>query len=359
MRRLLITLLTILALALVISPVAAQDDDEEEGTAPTITDIVIEQAEGDGDAQETQFTLLLTALRVADEALVTSLANPEANYTVFAPTDAALSAALDSMGMTAEEFVSDTELASDILRYHVVPATLDSSLVLELTDTVIGTLLPGTSLTVNVTDDGPAINDAPLIDTDIFALNGVIHVINGVLMPPETGELDEMADEMAEEDMTNAPLSITQAVTDATEADTPEFTVLLDALNAVEFAALLEGEGPYTVFAPTDEAFTALLDELGLTAEELLGNTDLLTDVLRYHVVPGKFGSADLVNAIEGSEDMGFNLATLFDAESLSIAMDDANVLVNDATVTSADLTVGNGVIHVIDTVLVPNPALD
>ena len=121
------------------------------------------------------------------------------------------------------------------------------------------------------------------------------------------------------------------------------FTTLAAALTAAGLVETLKGEGPFTVFAPTDDAFAAL--PAG-TVEDLLKpeNKDKLTAILTYHVVPGKVMSTDLTN--------GMKAATVNGAEVT--IMTEGGVMVNDAKVTTADIEASNGVIHVIDKVIMP-----
>jgi transforming growth factor-beta-induced protein len=121
------------------------------------------------------------------------------------------------------------------------------------------------------------------------------------------------------------------------------FTVLVAALQQAELVEALQGEGPFTVFAPTDEAFTKLLEQLNITAEDLL-NHPQLSEVLLYHVVPGKVMSTDL------SDDM--KAPTLL-GEDIMVDLSNG-VVINESNVVAADIEATNGVIHVIDTVLVP-----
>ena len=149
----------------------------------------------------------------------------------------------------------------------------------------------------------------------------------------------------------------TEAVTEETEvaemnivetADAAgDFTTLIAAAQAAGLDETLANDGPYTVFAPTDEAFEAALADLGLTAEELLADTELLTSVLTYHVVEGEVPAADVVT-LDGEEVETVNGA------SVTITVDGETVMVNEATVISTDVFASNGVIHVIDAVLVP-----
>jgi len=128
-------------------------------------------------------------------------------------------------------------------------------------------------------------------------------------------------------------------------ASTEGFSTLVAAASAAGLVETLAGEGPFTVFAPTDDAFAAALEALGLTAEELLADTETLTAVLTYHVVPGKVMSSDLTD--------GMTAATVNGAEvTFSVSAD--GVKVNDANVVTADIEASNGVIHVIDAVILP-----
>lgn len=124
-----------------------------------------------------------------------------------------------------------------------------------------------------------------------------------------------------------------------------QFNTLAAALDAADLIATLKGDGPFTVFAPTDEAFAAL--PAG-TVESLLKpeNRDQLVAILTYHVVSGKVMAKDVVNLSE---------ATTVNGSDISIMVVDGKVRINDATVIAADVAASNGVIHVVDTVILPN----
>ena len=127
-----------------------------------------------------------------------------------------------------------------------------------------------------------------------------------------------------------------------TAQDAGNFTTLIAAVEAAGLAETLTGEGPFTIFAPTDEAFDALPDG---TVEGLLEDTDQLTSILTYHVVPSAAVSADLS---DGQEIETVN------GEMLTVSIEGDSVMIGDATVTTADIEASNGVIHVIDSVLMP-----
>lgn len=128
-----------------------------------------------------------------------------------------------------------------------------------------------------------------------------------------------------------------------TAVEAGSFTTLVAAVQAAGLVDTLKGDGPFTVFAPTDDAFAALPEG---TVESLLlpENKDQLVAILTYHVVPGKVMSSDLTDDME---------ATTVQGDTVTIDLDNG-VMVEEATVTTADIETSNGVIHVIDTVIIP-----
>lgn len=124
------------------------------------------------------------------------------------------------------------------------------------------------------------------------------------------------------------------------------FTTLVAAVTEAGLVDTLSGDGPFTVFAPTDEAFAAALESLGLTAEELLASEDL-SAILTYHVVAGEVDAATAIS-LDGQT------AETVNGAPIAITVVDGNVMINDATVTTADVAASNGIIHIIDTVLLP-----
>jgi uncharacterized surface protein with fasciclin (FAS1) repeats len=133
-------------------------------------------------------------------------------------------------------------------------------------------------------------------------------------------------------------------------ASAGDFTTLVAAVDSAGLAETLSGPGPFTVFAPTDEAFAAALESLGITAEELLADTATLTRILTYHVVEGEVPSSQVVT-------MNGQMVPTVNGAELEIAADGETVMVNDAKVTAVDIPASNGLIHVIDAVLIPPQA--
>lgn len=266
------------------------------------------------------FSILVAALEKA--GLVEAL-QAEGPFTVFAPTNTAFEALLAGLNITAEDLLGHPQLA-DVLLYHVVPGQVMST---SLSNGMTAETLGGETLTVDLTD-GVKINASNVTTPDILAKNGVIHVIDQVLVP-DTFQLAPAT----------APLPSIVDIAVGSE----DFTILVAALQKAGLVEALQAEGPFTVFAPTNTAFEALLGALGITAEELLGQPQL-ADVLLYHVVSGKVMSTDLQNGMT-AETLG--------GQAIAIDLTDG-VKINDSKVTSADIEASNGVIHVIDSVLVP-----
>ena len=241
-------------------------------------------------------------------------------FTVFAPTDDAFLALAGALGATAEELLALPELA-DILLYHVVGGTALST---DLSDGQFITTLNGADVVVTINDEGIFINNAQVTVADVVAGNGVVHVIDAVLLPTDAPE------------PTNTVVDIV--------VNSPVHNVLEAAVLQADLAGALSGEGPFTVFAPTDDAFLALAGALDATAEDLLALPEL-ADILLYHVVGGTALSSDLAD--------GQTIATLNGAE-VTVTINEAGIFINDAQVTVADLVADNGVVHVIDAVLIP-----
>jgi transforming growth factor-beta-induced protein len=182
----------------------------------------------------------------------------------------------------------------------------------------------GSDVTIKVEDGKVRVNGALVTKTDIAASNGTIHVIDTVILPPAVAEAAAKA-------------NIVQTAVAA-----GQFKTLATALTAAGLVETLAGEGPFTVFAPTDDAFAKL--PAG-TLEALLADKEALKKVLLHHVVPGTVKAADVVKLTSAKTAAGTDLA---------VKVDEGKVHIGAATVVKADVEAANGVIHVIDTVLVP-----
>jgi len=277
---------------------------------------IVDVAVADG-----RFTTLVAAVTAAGLAETLSGEGP---FTVFAPTDDAFA---KLPAGTLEELLKpeNKQALTDILLYHVVAGSIKAVDVANLSETE--TVL-GEKVSVKVEGGKVFINDAEVVITDVEASNGVIHVIDSVILPP--------ADEQ------------TMDIVDTAIAD-GRFTTLVAAVGAAGLVETLKGEGPFTVFAPTDEAFAKLpagtLDEL-LKPE----SKQALTDILLYHVMAGKVMAADVSDGLIADSALG---------TSLFFKLDMGNAYVNEAQIVITDINTSNGVIHVIDTVILPKDIVD
>jgi uncharacterized surface protein with fasciclin (FAS1) repeats len=324
----------------------------------TVVDIIV-----DSPDHEILETAVVTA------GLVETLSG-EGPFTVFAPTDAAFTALFDALGVTADDVLALAEL-TQILTYHVAGANALST---DLTDGQMVTTVNGQDVTISIMDGTVMINGtATVTAADLEADNGVVHVIDAVLVPAViNGCINDMACNFSpvatDDDMScELPGDMCDDGDDATVDDmlgedcecagipatvvdivvnSPDHTVLETAVVTADLVETLSGEGPFTVFAPTDAAFTALLEALSVTADDLLALGEL-TEILTYHVAGVSALSTDLTDG---------QMVTTVNGQDVTISIMDGTVMINGtATVTVADLEAGNGVVHVIDAVLVPS----
>jgi len=178
-----------------------EDDMMEEDTmSNTIADIVVAATMDD----EPNFTVLLAAVQAADPAILEALSNPEAELTVFAPTDEAFAALLEALETDAESLLANTDLLNSVLLYHVIEGAVMAETVMTLDGESVPTLLgEDATISISITDDGVVLNDSiNVIVTDFVAENGVVHVIDGVLVPDMSGG-EDMSDMEADEDMSD------------------------------------------------------------------------------------------------------------------------------------------------------------
>lgn len=293
-------------------------------TAPAVEEPVVAEIPSIAEiaAGNADFSILVTALDAA--GLVETLSGA-GSFTVFAPTNDAFNALPEG---TIDALLADPQGAlTDVLLYHVVGAAVMAETVVTLDS---ATTLQGEAVTIAVRDGNVFLNETvQVVTTDIEASNGVIHVINGVLLPPSMS---------AAADMSELP-SIAEIA-----AGDENFSILVTALDAAGLVDVLSGEGSFTVFAPTNEAFNALPEG---TIDALLADPQgALTDVLLYHVV-GDAVMAETVVTLES--------ATTLQGEEVTIAVRDGNVFLNETVqVVMTDIEASNGIIHVIDGVLLP-----
>lgn len=275
-------------------------------------------------AEDGRFTTLVAAVQAAGLAETLSGEGP---FTVFAPTDDAF-AALPEGTLDSLLLPENKQQLTDILLYHVIPGKVMAEDAIGLDGQMADTALEGKQVDVKVDMGSVYLNEnVKVIIADIEASNGVIHVIDAVLLPP--------AEEAAMEKLDIVDTAISDG----------RFTTLVAAVQAAGLAETLKGEGPFTVFAPTDDAFAAL-PEGTLDSLLLPENKQQLTDILLYHVVSGKVMASDVIGLTSAPTILG---------KDATVKVEDGKVFLNDTVqVIITDIETSNGVIHVIDAVLLP-----
>ena len=326
------------------------------GWSQTVVDIVVDSED---------HTVLEAA--VVEAGLVETLQG-EGPFTVFAPTDAAFTALLTALNVEAADLLGLPQLG-DILTYHVAGVEAMSS---DLSDGQMVTTVNGQDVTITIMGETVMINGSATVTVaNIDATNGVVHVIDAVLVPAIIngctdmmacnyslvantddgscvlpGDMCDDGDDATVNDMVGEDCmcaGIPATVVDIV-VNSEDHTLLEAAVIAAGLVEALSAEGPFTVFAPTDAAITALVEALEITAEDLLALPDL-GEILQYHVVAGAAMSGELTDGQEIETLLGENVTVTINADG---------VFINDAQVTAADIEAGNGVVHVIDAVLLP-----
>ena len=265
------------------------------------------------------FPTLLAAVEAA--GLADALSDDSASLTVFAPTEAAFAALPEG---TLDALLADPEALANILTYHVLDSEVGVGAALDLAPTTVATLQGGDIALTKRDDDYLYVNLSQVVDYDIEASNGVIHVIDSVLLPP---------------DLTPSTMTIAEIA----QAD-GNFDTLVTALTAANLVGTVnDPDASLTVFAPTDAAF----EELGEAAVNyLLNNLEILESTLLYHVVAG----AELTS-IDAIAATGTSLV-MANGDEATISLGESGLMIEGANIVTTDIVASNGIIHVIDVVL-------
>jgi len=274
---------------------------------PTIVDLAI---------QNGSFETMVSA--VVEAELAETLSDPSGTFTVFAPTDDAFAALGDNVPADL----------TPILLYHVLGSPVYSD---QISSGIVNSLNSSDpEIVVEVSEMGVKLNgSANVVATDIVGTNGVIHVIDQVILPINNQSILDAAMGLA------------------------DFSSLVAALAKANLASTFMMDGAYTVFAPTNDAFAAFLESNSLSFEDL--TAEALTPILKYHVVGSKVMSGSLSTGYVGTiyEAIDGNPVALY------VEVDGGVMLNGSVNVTSADIETSNGVIHVIDAVLTPTSVVD
>lgn len=265
-------------------------------------------------SKQDNLSTLAQAIQTSD--LLNTL-DEEGPYTVFAPSDEAFA---NYTGYTVDQLLleKNRKTLNRILEYHTLSGKVKST---DLQNGQSAATVQGEKVIIQ-TENGIKVNDANVTTADLEADNGVVHIIDKVLVP------------LSMQEKTIAQLAI---------AD-DRLSTLVEALKAADLVKTLQGKGPFTVFAPTNEAFAALPEG---TVEALLEpeNKEILASLLSYHVVTNSLMAEDL--------SAGTNLISV-QGEPLKIAATERNTSVAGATVISPDIKASNGIVHVVNTVMIP-----
>lgn len=316
---------------------------------------VADETENEAALNIIEFTNSVEELSLFAELLqangsLSSLLTSGEEFTVFAPTNSAINAILLEIENNPAlannfDFVDGEIVLEDLLKYHIVPGDVNIQTVFASQNAMKTLLLEELILIVN---DSVTIIDktgihAEVVDINNELINGRVHIVNKVLL----------AEQFLEEQMP-AP-SIAEAI-----SDHEDLSLFMEALQRVGLSEQLKDDGPYTIFAPSDEAIEGLFNQLGEefadfndfdTAMELL----VLRDLLFYHIVPRDLPTADFQVGV---------VSTLLQDESIEIQTTSNSFIINDATEVSAgfveiDREGSNGTLHIIDKVLIPRFIID
>lgn len=316
------------------------DDNDDNGTTDAATQSILEIA-----VENENTTILEAAVLEADPSIAELLGGDD-QLTVFAPTDAAFEDLLGELGITAEQLLANTALLNTVLPYHVLATSFgevkaaaaisvaQSPVPQNLVPTVNGANV-ALSISQESGEDVLYVNTSRVTGPDVDATNGVIHLIDKVLLPPPS-------------DLSDTGATIAEIVTALEGAADPEFTILLAALGTPGASALLtaasDPNATLTVFAPTDAAFEALLTDLGITAGDLLNDPNL-PSILSQHIL------GTTVDSLTAYASNGETVTTLA-SNNLNVDIQDNALVIEGSTVVEADVEASNGVIHVIDKVI-------
>ncbi len=296
------------------SKITSTDIEADNGVIHVIDKVMLPMSITDHAVANPAFSSLVAGVTKAE--LATALADEAAMYTVFAPTNDAFNTFFTELGVTLDDLSKET--LSSVILYHALGDFVSASMV---ESGYFPTLSKAFDRAISVkvdTEGGVMLNaDSEVIATDVVATNGIIHAINKVIMPPTVVDI---------------------------AIDNDNFSTLVQAVVKAELVDALSGDGPFTVFAPTNAAFDEIFTTLGVSGIDDLSKEDL-TPILLAHVVSGNVASADLSNG---------DVPTLNDQKTLSISVDGGVSIDGSINVVAADIQGKNGIVHVIDKVIVP-----
>ena len=292
----------------------------------------------------------------AFQAYTSSYLNGDGPYTIFVPNDDAVADILNVLSL-GQFGIFDLPNFGEILEYHIAEGLYFED---DLYDGLMLTSAQGQELTITENESGFLVDNAQIVNSNYTAYNGVIHVIDQCLAPSSSPEA-----------------SVMQIIADSPDHEILEEAILASGLDD-EFSSLVildndgvgidYGPGPWTIFAPSDEAFELFIEEMGWTVYDLI-ESQFLSNIINQHIVNGCVDDFNFPYEIdeycyEGinepllSTDLEFNIATNLDGESLQFIVNENSISVvgqqNTVEIIVTDLVAYNGVVHVIDAVITP-----
>ena len=303
------------------SPVSGSPSGTSSATLPSIAAVA---------TSNQNFSTLVAAL---SKAGLVSTFSGAGSFTVFAPTNAAFDAAAAALlgsGKSGQDLVNALDVATltSVLKYHVVGDARAAQAVVASSQIV---MLDGNAAAISLKSGSPYIQTAKITATDIRASNGIVHVIDGVLLPPGLAGAERSSQTIA-----------------AIAAGNPDFSTLVAALSRAGLVDTFNGQQVFTVFAPTNAAFDEAAKQLhyrnGLELVEKL-DVRTLTAVLTYHVIAGERKAAAVVAADQ---------LHMLSGVAADVGVRNGKAFIDDAQILATDILASNGVIHVIGGVMLP-----
>lgn len=303
--------LPLFLLTVVAVMTSCSDNDEATPVVPVASKTIVDVAVADP-----QFSILVSALQKADLVNTLKSSGP---FTVFAPNNAAFNTLFSQLGVTGIDDLS-AEALRPILLNHVVTGKIMSS---EITSGYVATANNNGPASASVKvlvqkSSGVTVDGSAVTTTDVAASNGVIHVVDKVILPASV---------------------VSHAI------NNPDFSILVQAVVKAGLVEALSADGPFTVFAPTNTAFNNLFAALGVNGLDDL-SVETLTPILLYHVVSGNILSSQVATGM---------VPTLKEGSSINVMVSGGSVKLNSSSnVVAVDVQGTNGVVHAIDAVLLP-----
>jgi len=304
------------------SPSTSASGNNSGSSLPTIAGVATGNA---------NFSTLVSAL---SKAGLVSTFSGAGSFTVFAPTNAAFDAAAAALlgaGKTGQDLVNALDVATltSVLKYHVVGDARSAQAVLASSQIV---MLDGNAAAIAVKSGSPYIQNAKIAATDIQASNGIVHVIDAVLLPPALASSSRAS----------------QPTIAAIAAGNPDFSTLVAALQKAGLVDTFNGNQLFTVFAPTNAAFDEAAKQLHYrNGSELVAALDVktLTAVLTYHAIAGDT-KADAVVAADQLK--------MLNGVAADVSVRNGQAFIDEAKILATDIVASNGIIHVIGGVMLP-----